>query len=71
MRNAEPDRRWQHDFDFWNRPSSTTVPSRLGSPLAINEWAHTAVPPRSYAIWNGAANLVELDLEGPTGRIQR
>ena len=70
MRNAEPDRDGQHDFDF-EIGSWTTELSRLVSPLSgSTEWAQYRGTSEVIPIWNGAANLVELDVEGPAGRIQ-
>jgi hypothetical protein len=68
MDSAEHD--GQHDFDF-EIGTWTTRLSRLKGPLTgSTEWAQytgtTAVRP----IWDGRANLVELDVEGPSGRIQ-
>jgi len=70
MTNAEPDRDGQHDFDF-ELGSWTTELSRLVSPLSgSTKWAEYRGTSEVRPIWAGAANLVELDVEGPTGRIQ-
>jgi hypothetical protein len=70
MPNAEPDHDGQHDFDF-EFGSWTTELSRLLAPLSGSmEWAEYRGTSEVRPIWNGAANLVELDVEGPAGRIQ-
>jgi len=70
MRNAEPDHDGQHDFDFEFGTWATEL-SRLVSPLSGSiEWAEYRGTSEVRPIWNGAANLVELDVEGPAGRIQ-
>ena len=70
MSNAAPDHDGQHDFDF-EIGSWTTELSRLVSPLSgSKEWAEYRGTSEVRPIWDGAANLVELDVEGPTGRIQ-
>jgi hypothetical protein len=70
MHSAEPAHDGQHDFDF-EIGSWTTDLSRLVSPLSgSTEWAEYRGTSEVRAIWDGAANLVELDVTGPTGRIQ-
>jgi hypothetical protein len=70
MKHPEPDRDGQHDFDF-ELGTWTTELSRLVSPLSgSTEWAEYRGTSEVRPIWNGAANLVELDVEGPAGRIQ-
>jgi hypothetical protein len=70
MRNAEPDHDGQHDFDF-EVGSWMTELSRLVSPLiGSTEWAEYRGTSEVRPIWNGAANLVELDVDGSAGRIQ-
>ena len=70
MRNPEPDHDGQHDFDF-EFGSWATELSRLVSPFSgSTEWAEYRGTSEVRPIWNGAANLVELDVDGPAGRIQ-
>ena len=60
----------QHDFDF-EFGSWTTELSRLVSPLTgSTEWVEYRGTSVVRPIWDGAANLVELDVSGATGRIQ-
>jgi len=60
----------QHDFDFEIGTWKTHL-LRLEHPLAGSaswvEYEGTTVVGR---VWNGRANLVELDVNGPAGRIQ-
>jgi hypothetical protein len=60
----------QHDFDFeigtWN-----THVRRLLHPLTgSTTWVELEGTSVVRKIWNGRANLVELDIEGPSGRIE-
>ncbi len=59
-----------HDFDFeigiWN-----THVSRILHPLSGSEtWADYHGTSTVESIWNGRANLVELEVEGPSGHIE-
>jgi hypothetical protein len=70
MRIAEPDHDGQHDFDF-EIGSWTTELKRLVSPLSgLTEWAEYRGTSEVIPIWDGAANLVELDVTGATGRLR-
>jgi hypothetical protein len=66
-----PERRdGQHDFDFeigtWN-----TRLSRLLHPLTgSTEWVEYEGTSVVRKVWNGRANLVELEADGPAGHIQ-
>lgn len=60
----------RRDFDFeigtWN-----TKLKRLAKPLTgSTDWVEYEGTTVVRKIWNGAANLVELDVEGPAGRIE-
>ena len=66
----DSDRDGQHDFDFefggW-----TTQLSRLVSPLSgSTTWVEYSGTTDVHPVWEGRANLVELDVTGPSGRIQ-
>jgi hypothetical protein len=59
-----------HDFDFelgrW-----TTELWRLKSPLTgSTEWERYAGTTVVAPVWNGRANLVELEVDGPRGRLE-
>jgi hypothetical protein len=59
----------EHDFDF-EIGAWTTRLSRLKSPLTgSKEWVEYVGRTVVHPIWGGRANLVELDVEGPSGRI--
>jgi len=65
-----PARDGQHDFDFEFGAWSTQL-SRLVSPLSgSDEWAAYEGTSVVRPIWDGLANLVELDVTGETGGIQ-
>jgi hypothetical protein len=60
----------QHDFDFeigsWN-----TRLSRLQKPLSgSTTWLEYVGTTVVRKVWEGRANLVELDVEGPAGRLE-
>jgi hypothetical protein len=58
------------DFDF-HFGSWTTELARLVSPLSGSaEWAEYSGTTVVRPVWDGAANLVELDVTGSSGRIQ-
>jgi hypothetical protein len=60
----------QRDFDF-EIGSWTTHLRRLVRPLTgSNTWVEYRGTTVVTRVWNGNANLVELDVEGPAGRIQ-
>lgn len=68
--NDAPERDGQHDFDF-EIGTWTTRLSRLVGPLTgSTEWIEYTGTTVALSIWDGRANLVELDVEGPSGRIQ-
>ncbi|HEX8241409.1 MAG TPA: SRPBCC family protein [Allosphingosinicella sp.] len=67
---AGPRRDGSHDFDFEIGRWKTDL-RRLKKPLGGSpEWVHYSGTTTVTAIWGGKANLVELDVEGPTGRLQ-
>lgn len=67
---AQSQRSGQHDFDFEIGTWKTQL-SRLQNPLSGStswvEYSGTTVVRR---IWDGRANLVELDVGGPAGRLE-
>ena len=70
MDNANPGRDGSRDFEF-EFGSWATELRRLVSPLTgSTEWAEYRGTSEVRPIWDGAANLVELDVEGPAGRIR-
>jgi len=60
----------QHDFDFEIGTWKTHI-SRLQHPLSgSTTWAEYDGTSVVSKVWNGRANLVDLELEGPAGRIE-
>jgi hypothetical protein len=67
---APAQRDGQHDFDFEIGNWKTHI-SRLQNPLAgSTTWVEYEGTSVVRKIWNGRANLVELEVDGPAGRIQ-
>jgi hypothetical protein len=70
MDNTVPAHDGQHDFDF-ELGTWTTELSRLVRPLSgSTEWAQYRGTSEVRSVWDGVANLVELDVEGDAGRIR-
>lgn len=68
-RTAAP-RDGQHDFDF-NLGVWTMHVRRLDKPLTgSTTWVEYDGLARGSKVWGGRANLLELDVEGPAGRIE-
>jgi hypothetical protein len=60
----------QHDFDFEIGTWHTHI-SRLRHPLAgSTEWIELEGTSVVRKIWDGRANLVELEVDGPTGHVE-
>jgi hypothetical protein len=60
----------QHDFDFEIGTWHTHL-SRLQNPLTGSKtWVEYEGTSIVRKVWNGRANLVELDVSGPAGRIE-
>jgi hypothetical protein len=65
-----PERDGQHDFDFEIGAWKTHV-SRLLRPLSASKtWADYDGTTIVRKVWNGRANLVELQVDGPAGRLE-
>lgn len=68
--HAEADRDGQRDFDF-SIGTWTTQVAVLANPLSgASEWIEYEGTSVVRPIWGGRANLVELDVAGPAGRIE-
>jgi hypothetical protein len=66
----DPARDGQHDFDF-EIGSWKTHLKRLERPLTgSTSWVEYEGTSDVRKVWDGRANLVELDVEGPAGRIE-
>jgi hypothetical protein len=60
----------RHDFDWEFGTWKTHVKRRLRPLSGSNEWVEYEGTTTVRAVWNGRANLVELDVNGPAGRIE-
>jgi hypothetical protein len=71
--NQQAESDGQHDFDFelgtWK--THLRLSSRLGHPFTgPNTWSEYEGTSLVRKIWNGKANMVELEVEGPTGHVE-
>jgi hypothetical protein len=67
---ALKERDGQHDFDFEIGTWKTRL-SRLVHPLTgSNEWVQYEGTTVVRKVWNGRANMVELEVDGPAGHIE-
>jgi hypothetical protein len=71
--SEQPERDGQHDFDFelgtWK--THLKLSSRLGHPFTgPNTWSEYQGASVVQKIWNGKANIVELEVDGPTGHVE-
>jgi hypothetical protein len=60
----------QHDFDWEFGIWKTIVKRRLHPLTGSQEWVEYQGTTTVSKVWNGRANLVELDVTGPAGRIE-
>lgn len=60
----------QSDFDWEIGIWKTQLKRRLHPLTGSKEWVEYEGTTSVRKVWNGAANLVELDVKGPTGRIE-
>jgi hypothetical protein len=60
----------QHDFDWEFGTWKTHVKRRLHPLSGSQDWVEYEGTTTVSKVWNGRANLVELDVNGPAGRIQ-
>jgi hypothetical protein len=60
----------QRDFDFHIGTWKTQLSRRLRPLTGSNEWVEYEGTTVVRKVWDGRANLVELDVEGPAGRLQ-
>jgi hypothetical protein len=67
---AQPERDGQHDFDFEIGTWKTHL-SRLLNPLTgSTTWVELEGTSVVRKVWNGRANLVELEVDGPSGHLE-
>ncbi|HEX8170638.1 MAG TPA: hypothetical protein VF824_08870 [Thermoanaerobaculia bacterium] len=67
---AEAKRDGSHDFDFHIGTWKTHLRRRLRPLTGSNEWVEMNGTTVVRKVWDGKANLVELDVTGSTGRFQ-
>lgn len=60
----------QRDFDFEIGTWRTHLKRRLDPLTGSNKWVEYTGTTTVRKVWNGRANLVELEAEGPAGRIE-
>lgn len=60
----------QHDFDFHIGTWKTQLKRRLRPLTGSDEWVEYEGTTVVRKVWNGRANLVELEVDGPAGHIQ-
>lgn len=60
----------QHDFDFEIGTWKTQLSRRLKPLTGSNTWVRYEGTTTVRKVWNGRANLVELDVDGPAGHIE-
>jgi len=60
----------RHDFDWEFGVWKTTVKRRLRPLSGSQDWVEYVGTTTVTKVWNGSANLVELDVTGPAGRIE-
>src|SRR5579862_4409907 len=71
--SQQPEHDGQHDFDFelgtWK--TRLRLSSRLGHPFTgPNTWSEYEGTSVVREIWNGRANIVGLEVDGPTGHVE-
>ena len=67
---SQPKRDGSHDFDFEIGTWKTSL-KRLQHPLSgSNTWLEYSGTTTVSKVWSGRANLVELDVTGPSGHIE-
>ena len=60
----------QHDFDFHTGSWTTHIKRRLRPLTGSTTWTELKGTTVVRKVWDGKANLVELNVEGPGGRIE-
>jgi hypothetical protein len=67
---AGPERDGQYDFDFEIGTWKTHLSRRLHPLTGSTTWAEYEGTTLVRKVWNGRANLVELEVDGPKGHIE-
>ena len=67
---APPERDGQHDFDFELGAWKTHLSRRLHPLTGSTTWVDYEGTSVVRKVWNGRANLLELEVDGPAGHIE-
>jgi hypothetical protein len=70
VQQSPAERDGQHDFDFEIGTWKTRLSRRLHPLTGSTTWVEYEGTTFVRKIWNGRANLVELEVDGPTGHIE-
>lgn len=70
LRQTPRERDGQHDFDFELGTWKTRLSRRLRPLTGSTTWVEYEGTTVVRKVWNGRANLVELDVNGPAGHIE-
>jgi hypothetical protein len=70
LRRASTNRDGQHDFDFEIGTWKTHLSRRLHPLTGSSTWIGLEGTSVIRKVWNGRANLVELEVDGPSGHIE-
>ena len=70
VQQSPAERDGQHDFDFEIGTWKTRLSRRLRPLTGSTTWVEYEGTTFVRKIWNGRANLVELEVDGPTGHIE-
>jgi hypothetical protein len=68
--HAEAERDGQHDFDFEIGAWKTHLRRRLRPLTGSQTWVEMDGTTVVRKVWNGRANLVELEVDGPSGHLE-
>jgi hypothetical protein len=68
--NGRPQRDGQHDFDFEIGTWKTHLKRRLNPLTGSSTWVEYEGTTVVSKVWDGRANLVELEVDGPKGHIE-
>jgi hypothetical protein len=69
-KHAAADRDGQHDFDFELGTWKTHLRILRHSPTGSAQWVEYDGTSFVHSIWNGRANMVELEVDGPSGHVE-
>jgi hypothetical protein len=70
LQQALKDRDGQHDFDFEIGTWKSHISRRLHPLTGSDTWVKMEAVVIIRKVWNGRANLMELEADGPTGHLE-